>query len=117
MKVLIRKLKFKKIESIVYINRVDDKIESVEMKYTFNIFDEGKKTNISHVDNKKFFKAYVVFDKDKFVHVSCMFKNNLLAKQLGYKKAFTIGECVTNNTYKGQGIYPSILKKIKADYK
>lgn len=117
MKQFIKKLKFKKIESLVYIHKPDDLVEPFEIKYSFKIFDDGNKTNITHVDSKKYFKAYVVLDNDKFVHVSCMFKNNLLAKQLGYKNAFTIGECVTNNAYKGQGIYPSILKKIKADYK
>lgn len=117
MKALIKKIKFKKIESLVYSNKNNDIIEDTAIKYSLQIFKEGEKTNIHHVDNKKFYRAYVVFDEQKFVHVSCMFKNNLLAAQLGYKNAFTIGECVTSNNYKGQGIYPSVLKKIKADYK
>jgi hypothetical protein len=117
MRNLIKKLKLKKIESLIYINKPDDLIEPVDIKYPFKVFNKGSKTNINHVDSKKYYKAYVVLDNDKFVHVSCMFKNNLLANQLGFKNAFTIGECVTSNAYKGQGIYPSILKKIKADYK
>ncbi|MBP9213729.1 MAG: hypothetical protein V9E96_09390 [Chitinophagaceae bacterium] len=117
MKHLLKKLKFKKIESLIYINKPNDLIVLPEIKYTHKIYDEGYKTNIAHVDGKKFFKAYVVLDGNKFVHVSCIFKNNLLAKQLGYKNAYTIGECVTSNIYKGQGIYPVTLTKIKIDFK
>lgn len=117
MKAIIKKLKFKKIESLVYTNKPDDLVENADIKYSLQIFNAGAKTNIHHVDSKKYYKAYLVTDEGKFVHVSCMFKNNLLAKQLGFNNAYTIGECVTSNNYKGQGIYPSILKKIKADYK
>jgi RimJ/RimL family protein N-acetyltransferase len=116
MKRLIRKARFKKVESFVYTNESSNAVTSIELKYPLTIFTESEKTNIPQIDKQKYFKAYAVFDDTKLIHVSFIFKNNLLANQLGFKQALTIGECVTNANYRGQGIYPNILQQIRTDF-
>lgn len=115
MKKIIRKVKFKKVESFVYNNEAANSVTPNNLKYTLTIFNESEKTNIPQIDRQSYFKAYAVFDENKLAHVSFVFKNNLLAKQLGFKQALTIGECVTNANYRGQGIYPTILQQIRSD--
>ncbi len=116
MKRLIRKVRFKKIESLIYINRPNNPTETAVLKYTLRTFNKSEKTGFQQIDKRSYHKAYAVFKGDKLVHVSFVFKKNLLGNQLGFKSAYTIGECITNEAYRGQGIYPSTLKIIKRDF-
>jgi RimJ/RimL family protein N-acetyltransferase len=50
------------------------------------------------------------------VHASLVFTRNLLARQLGFKNVLIIGNCFTDEEYRGKGIYPAVLKRIRADF-
>jgi hypothetical protein len=114
----ISKLKLKKIEGIAFTNNGSlPEIKSV-FAFTLKIIGEKEKSGYPKIDNKKNNNntCYAVFDNDKLIHESWIFKKKLLTAQLGFRLAQTVGDCYTIDSYKGKGIYTFVLKKILADH-
>jgi hypothetical protein len=114
MKALFEKLKFQRIQAVVYQNEPNGSPEHVP--YNLHVFNAKERTNHPPTDSKRFFKAYVVLHGSKVVHASLVFTRNLLARQLGFRNVLIIGNCVTDEEYRGKGIYPAVLKRIRADF-
>jgi len=93
-------------------------ISPIPLQYTLRVIDTNEKTGIKKIDKrkKKGNICYAVFDDEKLVHISWIFKNHLFARQLGFKHALTIGRCATIESYRGQGIYPAVLSIIQKNY-
>lgn len=114
MKELFDKIKFKKIHASVYRN--DPNGSPHPVPYDLRIFGAREKTNHPPIDGKRFYRAYLVVDSNRVIHASLVFTKNLLARQLGFRKALTIGNCFTDQAYRGQGIYSAVLSRISADF-
>lgn len=57
--------------------------------------------------------TFLVKDEDVLIHKSKVFKKSLLLKNFGFKQPLmTIGDCFTNDDYRGKGIYPAVLERI-----
>ena len=92
----------------------DLKILPLPSALRLKVFDKDIRTGINIIDRNKNSNnlCYAVFDKEKIVHTSWIFRNKLLAKQLGNNNALTIGDSVTAEAYRGMGIYPAVLSNI-----
>lgn len=52
------------------------------------------------------------------IHKSKIFKKSFLLKSFGIKQPFVaIGDCFTNNEYRGKGIYPKVIQEAIMHYK
>lgn len=114
MKKIIKKILPTSISALVYIKESNSLNEYQDSLYKLIVYSFP--SGIKKIDKRKFHKVYVVYDDNKIIHMSYVFKNNLLSRQLGFKNYFTIGDCVTLPEYRGKGIYPNVLKKIVADF-
>jgi hypothetical protein len=114
MKALFDKLKFKRIQALVYQNEPNGSPEPVP--YELRIITPEDKTGDPRIDRKRFHKAYVVLDGSRVIHASLVFPKNLLARQLGFRGVLIIGDCFTDDAYRGEGLYPAVLKRIRADF-
>jgi RimJ/RimL family protein N-acetyltransferase len=114
MKALFDKLKPQRIQALVYQNEPNGPRENVP--YELRVFNAKEKTNHPPTDSKRFFKAYVVLHSTRVVHASLVFTKNLLARQLGFRNVLIIGNCFTDEEYRGKGIYPAVLKRIRTDF-
>lgn len=114
----IRKLFPTKIVACVYISQpLNIKASNELMEYELKIHSLKSKSGIKTIDSKLSAnnKCYAVYDGDRLVHTSWVFKNKLLATQLGFKDSFVIGDCVTIADYRGKGIFPKILQVIASE--
>ncbi|WP_395053486.1 hypothetical protein [Flavobacterium sp.] len=100
---MTNKLKYfypKRLKELVYVIRKSDYIQLEDVKY---------KVVKSTISNKKI--KYEVFDKKILVHESTVYKKLHFLKLIN-KTGPAIGDCFTNNEYRGQSIYPSMLSLI-----
>ncbi len=118
LRTLIKNLKFRVTDLFLFSNAEKLHALSLPSQYSLKIFDTNKKTGFKVIDNRKANNniCYAVFDGEKFVHTSWIFKKKFVSRQLGYKQAFTIGPCETIESYQGKGIYPAVLSAIQKDY-
>ena len=58
--------------------------------------------------------CYSITDNGKFVHRSFLYDKVNLLKLLG-KRGPAIGNCVTDNAYRGQSIYPKMIYRIATE--
>jgi RimJ/RimL family protein N-acetyltransferase len=114
MKALIDKLKFNRIRALVYQSEPDGSPDPVP--YELRILTSREKAGDPRVDRKRFHKAYVLVDRSRVIHGSLVFTKNRLARQLGFRGVLIIGNCFTDEGYRGQGLYPAVLKRIRADF-
>ena len=109
------------IENIVFLSKPSDELKILPLPAPFylKVFDKDIKTGFNIIDrNKKNNNVcFAVFDQDKIIHTTWVFKNKLLASQLGYKHLLTIGDSVTGEAYRGRGIYPAVLSSIRQQFK
>jgi hypothetical protein len=82
-------------------------------KETILAFPELDYTIQSEVVNENK-KKYFIQIEDKIIHQSTLFKSIYLL-QLIQKKGPTIGECFTNEEFKGKSIYPFVINYIAKD--
>jgi len=113
----IRNLKFRAKDSILFSNREKLPPLSLPPQYSLKVIDTNEKTGIKQIDRRKRSNkiCYAVFDGEKLVHTSWIFKKKSVTKQLGYKDALTIGPCETIKSHRGKGIYPAVLSAIQKD--
>jgi RimJ/RimL family protein N-acetyltransferase len=114
MKRLLSKLKFNRIQALVYQNEPNGSPDPVP--YELRILDSRETAGDPRIDRKRFHKAYMVLDGSRVVHASLVFQRNLLAWQLGFRGVHIIGDCFTDEAYRGQGLYPAVLRRIRADF-
>src|SRR5690606_24184735 len=56
---------------------------------------------------------FVIEHNGKHIHRSKLFRSSLLLKNFGYKRPFVaIGDCFTDDNYRGKGIYPNVIHHI-----
>ncbi|PZX47671.1 GNAT family N-acetyltransferase [Algoriphagus chordae] len=56
---------------------------------------------------------FIIKEKGNLIHRSKLFTSSLLLKNFGYKQPYiAIGDCFTDDNYRGQGIYPNVLHHI-----
>jgi predicted acetyltransferase len=54
----------------------------------------------------------MAFHNGEIANISFLYRNILLARQIGYKKEHVIGNCETKVKYRGNSVYPHMLTKI-----
>lgn len=60
---------------------------------------------------------YVIRDGEILVHKSKVFHSSRLLRAFGFAQPLmTIGDCLTDEAFKGQGIYPAVLASIVAEH-
>jgi hypothetical protein len=95
--------KFNSNYSIEIVNRMKcNKLKDILMYYYWFIITKGG------------FKMYIVKHKDQIIHYSYLISKCYKFPFMS-KYDFEIGPCFTNENYRGQGIYPSVLKRILTD--
>jgi hypothetical protein len=111
----IRGLKFRSTDLFLFSNEEKLPPLSLQSQYSLKIFDTNEKSGIKQIDRRKRSNnlCYAVFDGEKLVHTSWIFKKKSVTKQLGYKDALTIGPCETIKSHRGKGIYPAVLSTIQ----
>lgn len=122
MKKLIGRLKLQRIEAIIFSAEKDNTRKSNKYILPANLFlhiySAKNKSRNTKVD-KKLAAGNVCYsvinDKGIIVHQSWIFKKKLLTRQLGFKLAYTIGDCWTIPEFRGRGIYTFMLEYIKND--
>ncbi len=58
--------------------------------------------------------GFTIYDQGKFVHQSFLYDRVRLLKLLG-KRGPAIGNCVTDAAYRGQSIYPKMIRRIATE--
>lgn len=104
IKKLYHSLRPRKVETLVYRFDLDEQsIPSIAVSDIIQV-----ETN--KVDNgRRIFKALI---NDAVINRNYLYKNNLLALQLGYKHLPLIGGCSTDEQFRGRNIYPYMLIQI-----
>lgn len=102
----LRKIKPYKVDLLLYgIQKGEGPLEYSGKKLSFPLNFES---DIS---------SYVIRQKSVLIHKSKIFKSSRLLKSFGFSNPFiTIGDCLTDEAYKGQGIYPAVLSHIIKDH-
>lgn len=103
---------FRKLLKYLKVIYIDVLIYSMT-KETILAFPELDYTIQSEVVNENK-KKYFIQIEDKIIHQSTLFKSIYLL-QLIQKKGPTIGECFTNEEFKGKSIYPFVINYIAKD--
>jgi len=121
LKKILKKLKYREIYNIIFQRMPGSELKILPLPSALQlkVFDKDIRTGINIIDRNKNSSnlCYAVFDNEKIVHTSWVFRNKLLAKQLGYDKALTIGDSVTDEACRGMGIYPAVLSCIAEHFK
>ena len=122
MNKLIGRLKLQRIESIIFLAENNNARKSNEYTLSSNlhlhIYSAKNKSGSIKIDKKLSAGNVcysVVSEKGIIVHQSWIFKKKLLTRQLGFKLAYTIGDCWTIPEFRGKGIYTNVLDIIKND--
>jgi hypothetical protein len=111
---LTERLRFTRIHALVFHSQAE--VVADPVPYDLRVLDGKEKIHHPAILARKYYKAYAVSDRGKLVHVSLVFRHNLMARQLGFRKVLTIGNCFTDEEYRGQGLYPAVLRRIRADF-
>ena len=117
MKQLLKKLLPVKIKALVYYLPKSAQAELIEQSFEIKIFSVASLSGIKKIDSKlnKNDACYAVFIDNELAHTTWLFKNKLLTDQLGEKNVFTAGDSLTNEKFRGKGIYPYVLKFISRE--
>ena len=85
MKKILKKLKYKAVENIVFSTKPGDDLKILPLLFQLKVFEKNIKTGINIIDRNKNSNnvCYAVFDNETIIHTSWVFKDKLLAKQLG----------------------------------
>lgn len=97
------------------------KLKSQSIDLLLFAFSPGENNELHKNDWKIEFdskaKEYRIQDGDILVHRSRVFHRSRLLSNFHFKgPLITIGDCFTNDRYRGQGIYPMVLRKIAMEY-
>ena len=113
----MRNLKFRSNDLYLFSNEEKLPPLSLPSQYSLKVIDTNGKSGVRQIDRRKRSNnlCYAVFDGEKLVHTSWIFKKKSVTKQLGYKNALTIGPCETVKSHRGKGIYPAVLSTIQKD--
>ncbi len=103
---LYRKLKLKTIHTYVY-SLPDGALIQMAQSHPIEQATHHKPSNFAIINNKltKARSCYYIRLNDEVAHISWVFSKNLLARQLGFKNNYVIGDCQTFDKYKGRGLY------------
>ena len=114
MSKLLKKLLPVKIKALVYFMPKESDINIDASLFEVKIFTGNYRSGIDKIDKRtnENNSCYTVFINSELAHVTWLFKNKLLTKQLGEKNAYTVGDSLTNEKYRGKGIYPFVLRTI-----
>jgi hypothetical protein len=117
LKKIFKKLLPAKIHLCAYIFRKNVIQNNYCLNYTLKVFTGNKKSGIKKIDSQisNNNECYAVFDDDKLIHATWVFKRKLLTSQLGIHNVYTAGDSYTIESYRGQGIYTNILKLISSE--
>ena len=110
---IFKKIKLQTIDNTVFFSKPVEELPDLLLSpfFTIKIFDKDFSNEITLSRDREINNSicYAVYKDDELIHESWVFKSKLLATQLGYKRKFIIGNSVTKENYRGQGIYPFIL--------
>jgi hypothetical protein len=117
MKKRIKKLFPVKIEALAYYLPKKPQVELMGQPFEIKIFTTDSLSGIKKIDLKlnKSNSCYAVFINNELAHTTWLFKNKLLTNQLGEKNVFTVGDSLTNEKFRGKGIYPYVLRYISME--
>jgi len=120
MKKLLKKIKPTVIKNYVYAGKDFEKLPVLKLpeSFTLKIFDDNALTGINIIDRNKSADntCYAVFENDRLAHISWVYKNNLLLRQLGYDHNYYTMGSYTDPAYRGKGIFSVILNSMMRDY-
>ena len=94
--------------------RKDKDPDNCYLDYEVKIFTRQSKSGIGKIDVRLNYndKCFAAFDNNVLVHESWIFKKKLLARQLGLRNVYTVGDSYTIPKYRQKGIYTNVLKLI-----
>jgi RimJ/RimL family protein N-acetyltransferase len=99
----LKKLRSQSIDMLLFSFPVGKKME--ELKSDFKIEFDSKSTE------------YRIIDKGILVHRSKVFYGSRLLRNFHFNSPLiTIGDCFTDDRYRGLGIYPSVLRRIANEF-
>lgn len=103
---LLNKLKPYPVDLLLYVfSRNTDLPDPVNKDFPFSI-------DFSEKDSQ-----YIIEQNGEIIHRSKLFTTSLLLKNFGYKQPFVaIGDCFTDDNYRGQGIYPNVINHILTEF-
>ena len=102
IKKYLKYLKIAKIDILVYRMTVVDIVAVNVAEIDYEISSEKLYNGTT---------KFSIFENQKFVHHSFLYKRRSILKLLK-KKGPIIGDCVTNKNYRGKSIYPFVINKI-----
>jgi len=111
-KKFMNKLKLQEIRVLVYegnvrtthkFNSATEIFSTINSRSEFDLID-------SRCNYNK--EAFYITQNGALAHVSWLFKNKLLARQLGFKRHYIIGDCFTTESFKGKGFYGITISHI-----
>jgi hypothetical protein len=120
MKGILKKIKPTIIENYVYESKYSGSLPYLELpaNYALKIYQNSQIAGINIIDRNKRPDniCYALFENSNLVHISWVYKRNLLLRQLGYDGRYYAVASFTYPLYRGKGLYPVILNKILSDY-
>ncbi|MFM9951253.1 MAG: hypothetical protein ACKV1O_25185 [Saprospiraceae bacterium] len=116
IKRFIRKLRPTVIRTLVYSNTSSQLNSILSNKTILNT--RNRKSGFSEIDLKitRNRIAFYIIENNEVAHVSWLFKKKLLAWQLGLKDQYVIGNCITDEKYRGSGLYGLTVLNIIQSY-
>ncbi|CAN5235533.1 hypothetical protein BH11BAC6_BH11BAC6_08370 [soil metagenome] len=108
----IRKIFPVTINNYVYFFKNGTHIETAETNYKISEFNARHKSKIKKVDrklkgNSKCFRVYI--NKD-IAHITWVYDQLLLARQLGERNVLTVGGSLTEEHFRNMGLFTNVLK-------
>ena len=103
---LLRKLRPVKLDQLIYVITSDDEQPQPEAKFSTD------RSQIRFTRKNKQLATYRLLIDAAFVHKSNVFYNTHFLKTIGKFGAPVIGDCHTDNAFRGKGIYPYMLVHI-----
>jgi hypothetical protein len=89
------------------------KPQSIDM-LVFKFDQEERMPDLPEVNGNKLLEnenEFTIHEKEVLVHRSRVFYKSNLLSNFGFPEPLlTIGDCVTNDNYRGKGIYPHVIK-------
>jgi hypothetical protein len=96
-------------ELLVQFNQIDYSCEESKNP----IIDKSNVVKRSIISKNK--TRYSIEIDNQMAHVSYLINQNLLARQLGFNNCYVIGECHTEASFRGRGLYGITVQHILDD--
>lgn len=99
----LKKLRSQAIDMLLYSFPFGEKVEQIESAWKIE-FDAGA-------------SEYRIHDGEILVHRSRVFNSSRLLSNFHINgPLITVGDCITDDRYRGLGIYPMVLQRIANDF-